>query len=834
MSSLINDLRFGWRMMVRNPVFSLIAIITLALGIGANTAIFSVVDAVLLRPLPYPGADRLVFLWSTMNSQGVPQSGSALPDYQGWRDQNKVFDGLGGFYYGDFNLATENEPPERIQGAYVTANFFQVLQVAPTLGRLFTNEEEQFGRHRVVLLSDKLWERRFGGNQNVVGRQIRLGGEAYTIAGVMPRGMPFFDNLPEVELWTPISFAKDDNLATRNNRFINLVGRLKPGVTVAQAQSDVSAIASAMAEIDPANKGVGAQIVPLQEQIAGDSRMALLVLLGAVGFVLLVACVNVANLLLARASARSKELAIRASLGASRARIVRQVIVECLPLALIGGLCGVLLATWGIDLISSLLPASLPRGNVIGVNARVLGFTFGLALLTIVMFGLLPALQAARTDLRDSMNEGGGPGFGTRRQGRVRRVLIVAEVALALVLLVGSGLRLRTFIKLRQVDVGFNARNVITMRVPPPDAKYPQPLSADDPRDPAGLAFSDQLLARMSSVPGVQAATTATVFPLGAGQEWGKFLSIEGQPAPASIDQVPLIRFSLISNDYFRTFGIPLREGRAFSDADKSNSQPVAIVNETLVKRFFAGQDPIGKTIWMGPPEHLLPSDQQTPQNRFIRRTIVGVVADVKGRSLNQEPPALVYAPLNQYRREGWSNALMLAVQTTTPPDTVISAIREQVRLLDADQPITNVRTMDELLSRALSSAKFSLWLLGLFAVLGLLLAAIGIYGVMVTAVMQRTHEIGLRMALGAQTGDVMWLVIRQGMSPVLIGVVTGLAAAIGLTRLMSTLLFEVSATDPLTLGLITVLLTMVALLACYIPARRATKVDPLIALRYE
>jgi putative ABC transport system permease protein len=311
-------------------------------------------------------------------------------------------------------------------------------------------------------------------------------------------------------------------------------------------------------------------------------------------------------------------------------------------------------------------------------------------------------------------------------------------------------------------------------------------------------------------------------------------LSIEGKPAPASIDQVPLVRFSLISNDYFRTFGIPVREGRAFSDGDKSNSQPVAIVNETLVRRFFAGQDPIGKTIWMGPPEHLLPSDQQTPQNRFVRRTIVGVVADVKGRSLNQEPPALVYVPLNQYRREGWSNALMLAVQTTTPPDTVISAIREQVRLLDLDQPITNVRTMDELLSRALSSAKFSLWLLGLFAVLGLLLAAIGIYGVMVTAVMQRTHEIGLRMALGAQTGDVMWLVIRQGMFPVLIGVAAGLLAALGLTRLMSTLLFEVSATDPLTLALITVLLTMVALLACYIPARRATKVDPLIALRYE
>jgi putative ABC transport system permease protein len=834
MSSLIHDLRFGFRMMVRNPVFSLIAVLTLALGIGANTAIFSVVDAVLLRPLPYPQADRLVFLWSTMNSQGVPQAGSALPDYRGWRDQSKSFDGLGAFYYGDFNLSTANEAPERIQGAYITANLFPVLQVSPALGRLFAPEEEQFGRHRVVLLSDKLWQRRFGGNPRVVNSEIRLGGESYTVAGVMPRGMPFFDNLPEIDLWTPMAFAKDDNMATRNNHFINLVGRLKPGVTPAQAQSDVSAIANAMAEIEPGNKGLGALIVPLQKQLAGDSRSALLVLLAAVGFVLLVACVNVANLLLARASARSKELAIRSSLGASRARIVRQIIVECMPLALIGGLCGVLLATWGIDLISSLLPDSLPRGNEIGVNGRVLGFTFGLGLLTIVLFGLLPALQAARTDLRDAMNEGGGPGFGTRKQGRVRRVLIVAEVALALVLLVGSGLMLRTFIKLRQVDVGFDAHNVVTMRVPLPEAKYPVPLSNTDPREPAGLAFSDQLITRVSSLPGVQAATTATILPLGAGQDWGKFLSVEGQPAPPSIDQVPLVRFALVSNDYFRTFGIAVQRGRPFNSNDKSNSQPVAIISETLAKRFFANQDPIGKTIWMGPPEHLLPPDAQTPENRFLRRTIVGIVSDVKGRSLNQEPPALVYSPLNQYRNEGWSNVLMLAVQTTTPPETVVSAIREQVRLMDADQPITNVRTLDELLSRALSSAKFSLWLLGLFAGLGLVLAAIGIYGVMVTAVMQRRHEIGLRMALGAQRSDVLWLVIRQGMMPVLIGVGAGLAAAIGLTRLMSTLLFEVSATDPLTLALITVLLTIVALLACYIPARRATKVDPLVALRYE
>ena len=834
MSSLLHDLRFGFRMMVRNPVFTLIAVVTLALGIGANTAIFSVVDAVLLRPLPYPQPDRLVFLWSTMHSQGVPTAGSAWPDYQEWRDRNNVFDGLGGFYYGDFNLAADGAAPERIQGAYVTTNFFQVLQVAPALGRPFNAEEEQFGKHRVVLISDNLWQRHFGGNTNVLGREIRLGGEVYTVAGVMPRGLPFLDNLPEVELWTPIAFAKDDNMATRNNHFITLVGRLKNGVTAAQAQSDVGAIARAIEEIEPANKGVGAAIVPLQEQLVGDSKLALLVLLGAVAFVLLVACVNVANLLLARASARSKELAIRASLGASRARIIRQVMIECLPLALIGGVCGVLLATWGIELISTLLPDTLPRGNVIGVNARVLGFSFLLALLTMLIFGLLPAFQAARTDLRDSMNEGGGAGIGNRKQGRLRRVLIVAEVALALVLLVCSGLMVRTFIKLRQVDVGFDARNVITMRVPLPEAKYPLPLSAQDPREPAGLPFYEQLLTRVSSIPGVQAATFATRLPLGGGQEWGKFMSIEGQPAPPSLDQVPLVRFALISSDYFRSFGIAVREGRAFNDGDKGNSQQVAIINETLAKKFFANQNPVGKTIWMGAPEHLLGPEAQTPEGRFIRRTIVGVVADVKGGRLSQESPSQVYAPMTQYRREGWSNSLTLAVQTSVPPESVVPAIREQIRLMDADQPITTVRTVDELLSRALSDTRFSLWLLALFAGLGLLLSAIGIYGVMVTAVTQRTHEIGLRMALGAQGRDVLWLVIRQGMFPVLIGVAMGLGAAIGLTRLMSTLLFEVSATDPLTLALITMLLTIVALIACYIPARKATKVDPLVALRYE
>jgi putative ABC transport system permease protein len=831
MNSLLQDLRFGLRMMVKKPIFALIAVTTLALGIGANTAIFSVVDAVLLRPLPYPEGDRLVFL--STPSPGGSLGSNAWPDYEGWRDHNQTFEGLAAFYNGDFNLSSAGSPPEFIQGAYITANLFQVLKISPSQGRLFSGEEEQFGRHHVVLLSHGLWQRRFAGQRDIVGRDIKLGGQSYSVVGVMPQGLPFFDNLPEVELWTPIAFAPKDNQATRNNYFINLVGRLKPGVTVEQARQDTSAIAKVMYADFPATAGASAVVVPVQEQLTGDSRTGLLVLLGAVAFVLLVACVNVANLLLARASARETELAIRASLGASRARIIRQVIIECLPLGIIGGLLGLLLAIWGIDLLSSLLPSSLPRGNPIAVNNRVLLFTFALALLTILIFGLLPALQAAKADVREALNEGGRSGIGGRRQGRMRRALVIAEVALALVLLVASGLMIRSFIKLRQVDVGFTEHNVITMRVPLPQAKYPEPNTADDPRQPAGQAFYEQLLERVAALPGVKSATAATALPLGAGQGWGKFVTVEGQEAD-SIDKVPLVQFALVSPDYFRTLGINLRQGRPFSGDDKGDSQAVAIINETLARRFFANESPIGKTLWMGPPEKLVPAELIKAVGRFQRRQIVGVVPDVKGGTLNEPTPSLVYAPLTQYRREGWSNNLMLAVQTSVRPDTLATAIREQVRGLDPDQPVTSIKTMDDLLERTLSQSKFTLLLFGLFGALALVLAAIGIYGVMSTAVAQRTHEIGLRMALGAQKRNVLKLVIGEGMIQVLIGIAAGLASAIALTRLMSSLLFGVSATDPTTLVVITLLLASVALLACYLPARRATKVDPLEALRYE
>ena len=832
MSSFWQDLRFGFRLLVKNPIFALVAIVTLALGIGANTAIFSVVDAVLLRPLPYPEADRLVFLWETMASQGVAQSGSALPNYHGWRDQNQSFEGLAGFYYGDFTLSSSGSTPELIQGAYITPNLFQVLKVDPILGRMFTTEEEQFGKHRVVMLSHGLWQRRFAGDRNVLGKQIAVAGEQYSVVGVMPQGMPFFDNLPETDLWTPISFAPGDSSATRNNHFINLIGRLKPGVTEPQAQADVSAIAQRM-EQETGNSGVGAKIVPMQEQLTSDSRQGLFILLGAVAFVLLVACVNVANLLMARASARERELAIRASLGASRARVMRQVIIECLPLGVIGAILGVILAVWGIDLLSSLLPATLPRGNQITLNARVLLFTSGAALLAMLMFGLLPALHAGKADVRGSLNEGGRSGMGSRKQGRVRRLLVVTEVALALVLLIGSGLMVRSFLKLREVNTGVTARNVLTMRIPLPDARYPSPINADDPSDPAGLSFYQQVVERVKSLPGVESASVGTGIPLSASGFWGKFLTVEGQEA-TSIERVPLVNFVLVSPDYFESFGIGINRGRAFTEQDTGTSQKVAIINETLAKRFFPNEDPIGKTIFMGPPEHLLPPGNQRPDFRFPRRIVVGVVSDVKNVGLNVAASQQVYAPFTQYRNEGWSNDLTLAVRTSFAPQTLTSAVRNQVLALDPDQAVTSIRTIDELLARTLSESKFALLLFGLFAALAVILAAIGIYGVMATAVVQRTHEIGLRMALGAQKRDVLRLIIGQAMVLVAVGMVAGLLAAAALTRLMASMLFNVSATDPITYLLIAMFFGLVALIASYIPAWRATQVDPLVALRTE
>jgi putative ABC transport system permease protein len=834
MQTLWQDLRYGARLVVKKPGFAMIILLTLALGIGANTAIFSVVDAVLLRSMPYPEAERLVYLWSSTDPGRSSTYGSSLPDYREWRDHNRSFEELAGYFYGDYNISSPGGEAERIQGAYVTTNIFQMLRVSPAIGRLFLPNEDQFGQHRVALLSDGLWQRRFGSDPKIIGREIKIGGANYVVVGVMPAGMAFFDNTPQVELWTPLSFAPGDDMDTRGNHFVNLVGRLKPGVTIEQAQQDVSAIARRMEDEQLENKGLGAVLRPAQEEISGESRRPLYILLGAVTFVLLVACANIANLLLARAAAREREMAIRASLGASRGRILRQMAIECVPLGLLGGVLGTVLALWAIDLLSSMLPPTLPRHNEIGINGRVLGFTLVITVFTVLLFSLLPALHASKADVHAMLGEGGRGGVGGRRQGRLRRALVAAEIALALVLLIGAGLMVRSFIKLRQVDLGLTTRQVQTMRVPLPDAKYYVPINAEDRLDPGGLKFSDQLLARLEAAPGVKAATIATMLPLGAGGGWGKFLSIDGRPAPPSLAEVANTSFVLISPNYFRTFGIPVRGGRAFNEQDRGTSQSVAIINETLAKKHFPNENPVGRTIWAGPPEQLLPSDAQRPRNLFPRRVIVGVVADVKGANFAQNTAPHVYVPLHQHRLEGWSNSLMIAVETEGEPRGMVAAVRKEIRAIDPELPLTNVRTVDELITRSLSATKFSVWLLSLFAGVAFLLAGIGVYGVMSYAVTQRTREIGVRIALGAQTRDVLRMIVGQGAKTALAGIAVGLGASFALTRLLATLLFGVSIYDPLTYVAIAMSLFTVALLACYLPARRASKIDPMNALRQE
>ncbi len=830
--TLVQDTRYGLRTLRKSPGFTTVAVLTLALGIGANTAIFSVVNAVLLRPLPYSDADKLVLVWSAMAEQGVPISGSAAPDFREWRTQNHVFTDLAAYTYGSFDLSSGGAEPVRIIGVSTTAPLFPVLGVQPALGRTFSFEEEQYGNHHEVVLSYGLWDSRFGRNPRVLGRTVRLNGENYTVIGVMPRRMPFMGNTTPVDLWVPLAYAPGDVMNTRGNHYLLVVARLKRGATMQQAQTEMSTIARRIEMQFKENEGIGARVIFLREGIVANFRTALWLLLATVGFVMLVACVNVANLLLARATSRGREFAIRTAMGAGWQRLIGQMLVEGTLLAVAGGGAGVLLVVWGMDALKPFLPANLPRFNPVGLDGRVLAFTLGACLLTAVVFGVLPTLHATAVDVHEVLKEGGrGGSQGSRRQQRLRSILAISELALAVVLLVGAGLLVRSLYLLQNVDPGFSPNNVLTMRIPLPQARYPLPTN-QRPNPQAGLNFYESLLEHVQSLPGVTSAGVSTTLPLSNVGEWGKDLTVEGHPAPSSLREVPLVRFQLCSPGFFQAVGLRLRTGRFFTAQDQAHSQPVAIINETLAHRFFPQEDPLGKIIYANAPPNLLPPPP--PEAPAVpHRVIVGVVGDVKETGLNQPVEPELYASYTQSVGEGWSS-FTLAVRTMSDPLLLAGSVKAQVSSLDPELPVARVETLENLVLGSLSTQRFNTVLLGLFAALALVLASIGIYGVIAYSVIERTHDIGIRMALGAQPGKILRMVLGRGLVLAGIGTGIGVLGALGMTHLMKTLLFGVSPVDPWTFASVVLVLIGIALMACYIPARRAMRVDPMMALRYE
>ncbi len=806
MGTLGQDLRYAVRMLVKRPGFTAVAVLTLALGIGANTAIFSVVNTVLLRPLPFTEPDRLVYAQGADLRDGSHGGSISAPDFLDYREQTHVFERLSTFMPFSFTVTGDGSASERISGALVSHGFFETLGIMPLAGgRTFLAEEEQSGRNAVAVLSYGLWQRRYGADPKIVGKTVALNGRAVTVVGVMPAG---FEYPREAQLWSPIPF-KSPETSMRRAHFLRGVGRLKPGVTLSQAQADVNAVARQLEQQYPeSNTNFSMGLTPLPEWTVGEMRPTLLILLAAVGFVLLIACANVANLSLARGATRSREVAIRSALGASRGRVVRQLLTESVVMALLGGAFGLLLAMWGVDLLVSLSPENLPRVKEVTTDWRVLGFTLLVSVLTGILFGLFPALATSKTNLTETLKEGGRTGSGAGRQ-RLRGLLVVAEVALSLILLVEAGLLVKSFLRLSNVDVGFKPTNVLSMQLTLPQTGYTDP--------PRRSAFYEQLVGRIESLPGVQAAGAVSELPL-SGQENDTFFNIEGKPAAAFGSTENDANIRGISPAYFQALGVPLLKGRFFDRRDGLEAPKVAIVNESFVKRYLPGEDPLGKylIIDFGEP---------------FKAEIVGVVGGIRHSSLAQpEPSAEMYVNVIQapsYRTN-------LVVRAAGDPVQLTAAIRSEVQSLDKDLPVYNVKTMEQHISESAAQPRFRTLLLGLFAGVALVLASIGIYGVISYSVTQRTHEIGLRVALGAQRRDVLRLVVWQGMRMALVGICLGIIGAFVVTRVMSSFLFGVSATDPLTFAGVALLLAGVSFLACYVPARRAAKVDPMVALRYE
>jgi predicted permease len=823
MESFWQDLRYGIRMLAKAPGFAAVAVLTLALGIGANTAIFSVVNAVLLRPLPYKSAGQLVHVWGKLEKLGIPINSISEPEWWELKDTSQSFTELAAFVPDDgANLTSADSRPVRVTEGDATSSLFSILGVQPQLGRIFTAEEDEPGKSHVVLLSDSLWRSALGADPNVVGKIIQVDGTGYTVVGVLPPGFQFEG--PH-DIWNPLGLDRT-KAQGRGSHYLSVIGRLKPGVPLEQASSEMDRFAAQLAREHPdyvpygPDGGWGVFLVALQEQIVGRVRPALLVLLGAVGFVLLIACVNIANLLLARASTREREIAIRAALGAGKWRIVSQLLTESVLLALVGGGFGLLLSYWGVSALRALNPDNLPRASEIGLDGTVLGFTLGLSLLTGLVFGLVPALHVAGANLQDCLKEGGRGTSGGLGGRRLRDALVVSEIALALVLLVGAGLMVRSFRRLLEVNPGFQTRNVLTMQLSLPSTTYKDGTPV--------ISFYRQLLEKVKNLPGVEAAGAVSKLPLDDSNYSGSvFLQDTPVTGLQRFMNYPFLEVDLrmATPGYFGVMRIPLVRGRPFTEADNENAPLIAIVDTDFAQRLWPGQDPIGKQVAIDPIPNVNP-----PQPRW--RTVVGVVAHVKNRTLDFEGREQAYFPQPQVSFS--VRTMTLAVRTGLDASRLAGTVRQQVAALDRDLPIYQVTTMQQRLDTSVAQPRLNLVLLAAFATLALVLAGVGIYGVMAYSVTQRTHEIGIRMALGAQHEDVMRLVITQGLKLAALGVGIGLVAALGVTRFMSSLLFGVQATDPVTFALVALALTGIALAACFVPARRAMRVNPIVALRYE
>ncbi|MCA1591406.1 MAG: ABC transporter permease [Acidobacteria bacterium] len=806
MGTFLQDLRYALRVLAKNPGFTAIAVVALALGIGANTAIFSVINTVLLRPLPFDSPERLVKVWGTNQKRGVSKYPVSYPNFTDWRDQNGVFEHVAA--YSDAGaILTGHDAPEQLNGIVASADFFEVLGAKPAIGRGFTTQDEQGDTH-VIVLSDGVWRSRFAADPGIVGQQVMLDGQATTVIGIMPAAFSFPPDTATAPVFWSLLNPKEEGNAERGANYLLVIGRLKPGIAREQAQAEMSTVAGRLEQQYPEkNTGRGINLVPLHEDIVGDLRPALLILFGAVGFVLLIACANVANLLLARASSRTREIAVRTALGASRWRIVRQLMTESALLALVGGTLGLLLALWGVDLLLAAVPADIPRLSESGLDARVFGFTTAISLLTGLVFGLAPALQASKTELTEALKEGGRGSTEGLKRNRVRSLLVVSEVALSLVLLVGAGLLVKSFIYLHDVNPGFKPDHVLTADVGLPTAKYE--------KEQQQAAFYQQAVGRIAALPGVEAAGAVMPLPLN-GNGMQNILTIEGRPALAPGEKLTT-NSRVITPGYLRAMGIPLIRGRAFTERDDKDAPKVFLVNESLARKYFPGEEAVGKEI-------------EVTVAPGMKGEIVGVVGDVKHRNLEAEPGPETYVSYLQAPMP----YMTLVARTSVDPASLTGSLRGAVQQVDKDQPLYGVKTMEQWVADSVARRRFNTVLLGIFSAVALLLAAVGIYGVMSYSVTQRTHEIGLRMALGAQRGDVLGMVVGQGMTLIMIGVALGLAASFALTRVMRGLLYGVSATDPLTFGGVALVLILVALLACFIPARRATKVDPMVALRYE